>query len=141
MKYVFDACVALKLVLSETNSDKANRLFVEHLAGIHEFIAPDFFPTECAHVLMKAERKGTIGPGEADLFLQHLVNNSPILYPAIPLLTRAIEIALQCGASVYDCLYVALAEREGCEMVTADQNLIAATAPHYPFLISLANLP
>ena len=31
-----------------------------------------------------------------------------------------IELSQQFRQSVYDCLYVALAEREGCEVVTAD---------------------
>jgi predicted nucleic acid-binding protein len=42
---------------------------------------------------------------------------------------------------VYDCVYVALAEREGCEMVTADARLLANIQPSYPFLISLASVP
>ncbi len=42
---------------------------------------------------------------------------------------------------VYDCLYVALAEREGCEFITADDRLVRALKPAFPFIISLASLP
>jgi predicted nucleic acid-binding protein len=40
-----------------------------------------------------------------------------------------------------DCLYVALAEREACELVTDDQKLIANLTPHFPFILPLASLP
>jgi predicted nucleic acid-binding protein len=42
---------------------------------------------------------------------------------------------------VYDALYVALAEREGCELVTADDKLVNALQSKMPFVIPLANLP
>ena len=45
-------------------------------------------------------------------------------------------MATQARIGVYDCLYVSLAEREGCELVTADDRLIR-NLPGHP-LISLA---
>jgi len=42
---------------------------------------------------------------------------------------------------VYDCLYVALAEREGCELITADDKLVKNLQPHFPFIVPLASLP
>jgi predicted nucleic acid-binding protein len=42
---------------------------------------------------------------------------------------------------VYDCLYVALAEREGCEVVTADDRLVRSLRPSFPFIKPLAELP
>jgi predicted nucleic acid-binding protein len=42
---------------------------------------------------------------------------------------------------VYDCLYVALAEREDCEFVTADDKLVRRLQPHFPFIVALAALP
>lgn len=44
-------------------------------------------------------------------------------------------------AGVYDCLYMVLAEREGCELVTADDKLIKNLQPHFPFILSLLSLP
>lgn len=37
----------------------------------------------------------------------------------------AFQLSLRTGASVYDCLYVALAASEDCPLVTADRRLIA----------------
>ena len=41
----------------------------------------------------------------------------------------------------YDCLYVALAERENCELVTADDKLIRNLQKTFPFVRDLATLP
>ena len=43
--------------------------------------------------------------------------------------------------ALYDCLYVALAEREHCELVTADARLLNNLRPHFPFILDLASLP
>lgn len=58
----------------------------------------------------------------------------------MPLFPRALELSQLFRQSVYDCLYVALAEREGCELVTADDKLIKAVQPTLPFVVSLASL-
>jgi predicted nucleic acid-binding protein len=58
-----------------------------------------------------------------------------------PLLARAVDISLQSRSGLYDCLYVALAEREGCPLVTDDQRLIANLVPRFPFIVALASLP
>jgi predicted nucleic acid-binding protein len=42
---------------------------------------------------------------------------------------------------VYDCLYVALAEEENCQLVTADDKLIKNLQKSFSFIISLASLP
>jgi len=41
----------------------------------------------------------------------------------------------------YDCLYVALAETEQCELITADDKLVKILQPHFPFIVALAALP
>jgi predicted nucleic acid-binding protein len=42
---------------------------------------------------------------------------------------------------VNDCLYVALAEREKCGMVTADDKLLRNLQPTFPVILALASLP
>ena len=53
---------------------------------------------------------------------------------------RAVQMARQARIGVYDCLYVALAEQEGCELVTADDRLVRTLQPTFPFITSLASL-
>ena len=50
-------------------------------------------------------------------------------------------IAEQSRATIYDCLYVALAEREGCELISADERLVRALQGTFPFVRSLASMP
>jgi predicted nucleic acid-binding protein len=64
--------------------------------------------------------------------------NLPVIYQSISLFLRAFDIASQTRASVYDALYVALAEREGCQLATADEKLIKAL-PGFP-IVSLTSL-
>lgn len=141
MKYIVDTSIAVKLVLPEADSLKAISLFDDFAQSTHDLFAPDLFPTEVANVLTMAERSGKLQSGEALAGFWNIMRISPTLHTATPLLPRAIEIAQQFRQSVYDSLYVALAEREGCELVTADDKLIRAVQPTMPFVNSLANLP
>ena len=50
---------------------------------------------------------------------------TPRLFPSLPdLLPAAFAIASRTRVGVYDCRYVALAEREQCQLVTADDKLV-----------------
>lgn len=46
---------------------------------------------------------------------------------------------LRVGA--FDCLYVAIAEHENCEFVTADNRVIRNLQAHFPFIKHLATIP
>jgi predicted nucleic acid-binding protein len=141
MKYVLDSSVAFKWVVVEALTDRARRLRDEYHQGLHELIAPDVFPVEVAHSLTRAERQGRISPPEASVLLADVLLTCPQLYPYMPLLSHAVTISSQARIGVYDCLYVALAQREGCQFVTADDRLIRALQPSYPLIIALSSLP
>jgi len=141
MKYVIDASVDIKTYVQEQDSGKAVRLRNEYHQGVHQLIAPDIYPTEMCNVLMVLERSGKIKPGESDLFFWHCLSVLPPLFAAVPLLPRALEISKQFQQTVYDCLYIALAEHEGYELVTADERLVRAVQTTLPFVIPLSRLP
>src|SRR5713226_1842344 len=124
MKYVLGSSVALKWVLPEVDSGRAIRLRNEYSNGVHELLAPDVFPSEIANGLASAERQKRIRTGESAIFLNDVLSAAPALYPSSPLLIRAMEIAISSKQAVYDCIYVTLAEVEGCELVTADDQLV-----------------
>jgi len=138
MKYVLDACVALRWVLIEQDSDKARRLRDNYQNQIHELIAPESFSVECAHSLTKKERQRIIP--DARKLWDDIMLDSPGYTSILPLMDRALEISIQTRQGVYDCLYVALAEREGCELLTADDRLIRNFQPTYPFITPLTSL-
>ncbi|MGP0062452.1 MAG: type II toxin-antitoxin system VapC family toxin [Isosphaeraceae bacterium] len=141
MRCVLDSSVAFKWVVIEPFSDKARNLRDELRQGLHELIAPDIFPIEVAHSLTRAERQGRISPPEASILLAEVLLTCPQLHPYMPLLLHAVAISSQARIGVYDCLYVALAQREGCEFLTADDRLIRALRPSFPFITPLSSLP
>jgi predicted nucleic acid-binding protein len=63
----------------------------------------------------------------------------PRLVPSLPLLFRACELSSRTRVGVYDCLYVALAESEGCEFLTADDRL-ARSLPAQR-IVTLSSIP
>jgi len=114
MRRVLDSNVGVKWLLQEDQSDKARRIRDEFVRGQHELLAPDIFTVECAHALTRAQRQGRVTPAEVNAFMADLLTTLPHFHPHEPLLPRAIAISVQVRHGVYDCLYVALAEREGC---------------------------
>jgi predicted nucleic acid-binding protein len=141
MNYVLDSSVALKWVLQEIDSPKADALRRAWQSQLHDLLAPDVFPIECAHALSRAERKNIIQPPQGYRHLINILSTPPQLYSYLPLLDRAFEISSATRQGAYDCLYVALAEREGCELVTADDKLLKNLRPQFPFIVALASLP
>ena len=139
MKLVLDSSVALKVALPEKDSDKAIALCGAFEQGAHELLAPDVFPIEAGHALTKAERRGLIAIGQASILIADLP--IPEFHPSIPLLQRAIDISSIFRVAVHDCLYVALAEQEHCDLLTADQRLLNSLRKDFSFLIDLADLP
>ena len=141
MRHVLDSSVGFKWVVPEPDSDKAIRLRDDYRNGTVELLAPDVFPIEIAHALTRAERQGRITPAQGAIALADVSSLLPRLHASFPLLPRAYQISSQVRIGVYDCLYVALAEREGCQLITADDRLMRALQPQCPFLLSLSSLP
>jgi len=87
-------------------------------------LAPDIFPVEVGHALTRAERQRRISPPDGWRFWQAIMTDAPDLHPHLPLMQRAFELSSMMRIGLYDCLYVALSEREQCEMVSGDQRLV-----------------
>jgi predicted nucleic acid-binding protein len=123
MKYVLDSSAALPWVLPEKDSAKSIQLRDDARNGVHELLAPDIFPAEVFNTLLKAERTKRINVGEAKPLYALIGADIPALQPYLPLMPRAGEIASRHRVALYDCLYIALAERESCEVITADRGI------------------
>jgi predicted nucleic acid-binding protein len=139
MKYILDSNVALKWVLPEPDAAKAVEIRDEFRRGVHDLHSPDIYPIEVAHSLARAERRGIILPTEAWPKLVDVLTTPPDFHPYLPLLPRAFALASKARIGVYDCLYVALAELEGCELFTADDRL-KKSLPSFPIVL-LSSLP
>jgi len=141
MRYVIDSSVMVKWVLTEPDSDKALRLRDDLRNAVHELFSPDIFTVEAAHALTRAERQARIPAGQARTLLVDILTTPPRVFPFQPLLLRAIDISSTMRIGVYDCLYVALAEQEKCELVTADTTMVRALQPTFPFIRTLSSFP
>ncbi len=139
MRYVLDSSAAIQWVLPEKDSAKAIRLRDDYHNAILELLAPDIFPAEILNALTKAERTKRLG--DARILFQSIIAHTPILHPYLPLLHRVGEVASRFRVALYGCLYLALAEREGCELVTADSRFLNNLRLHFPFLVNLTSLP
>jgi predicted nucleic acid-binding protein len=117
---VVDASVVAKWVLREDGSDRANALRDE--AGL---IAPSLLASEVGNALWKAVRRGDIARDDAVAALRSVLGPFDELVPGEALHTRALELAIDLRHPIYDCFYLALAEREAAALVTADTRLLA----------------
>jgi predicted nucleic acid-binding protein len=123
MRLVVDASVAVKWVLKEPDSDAARRI-VERA----ELLAPGLLWAELGNVLWRRQRLGELSPSNARDMLLTLRAIPVRTYALFPLLPLALEIAVTIGHSIYDCIYLALADQEDCRVVTADRRLQNAVA-------------
>ena len=143
MTYVLDCSTAVKWEVNEPDSSKAIRLRDECRNGTLELLVPDIFPLEVANALYTAEMKGNIAPGRFEHRLADILAVGAIVYQSTSLLPRAARIIRQSAGvriAIYDCLYVALADREGCEFITADDKLIRALQHAYPCIVPLSSI-
>jgi predicted nucleic acid-binding protein len=119
---VVDASVAAKWVLPEAHSDRAAKLG----SGAEPIIAPDLVYAEIGNAIWKRAVQGELSVATAVEALATAVSLFGALVPMQELSDRAIEIAIQLEHPIYDCFYIALAERERATLVSADRRLLAA---------------
>lgn len=119
---VIDASVAVKWFARETLTDQAR----EYLTSPDELVAPAWLIVEAASTFWKKVKQSEMLEIHADRHIQDLPLFFARLYPASELVTSAFRLAFALKHSVYDCIYLALAERENIPIVTADVELAKA---------------
>jgi predicted nucleic acid-binding protein len=117
MMLVIDASVAAKWVLPEAASERALALRDEPA----DLIAPDLIVAEVASSVWKYARRGALSSADAATAVELATAPLARLAPVHELLGTAMAMALRHGHPVYDCFYLALADREGATIATVDQ--------------------
>ncbi len=120
MTLVVDASVACKWFVEEAGSAAAERL----LSMGRALIAPDLVVPEVCNALWRKSTTGEISSDQLSDSVDDLVGFYDDLVPTMALAARATAMASTMGHPVYDCFYVALAERLGSQLVTADKELM-----------------
>ena len=120
MILVIDANVGLKWFIEEQRSPAARKILEKGAS----FIAPDIFIPEICNVAWKKVRNQEITAEQG----QAIVSNVPMvldhIVPSSEVAKRAFGLAVQFNHPVYDCLYLALAERESITLITDDAKLV-----------------
>ena len=134
MNLVVDASVAMKWLIDEPGSDAAL-----DLQG-HDLMAPTLLRIEAANVFRTLAAKKILDTDAAtDLF--GLLQQAPMdmADPDDALEGHALELALELNHPVYDCIYLALAERLDRTLITADKKFLKAlaTSPYRTRVVSL----
>ena len=132
MTVVVDASVALKWVLQEEYTAEALALRSRWQDAAELIIAPPIFKSEVTNVLHRRARREELTPDDARDLLDALL---PAVATADPagLYRRALAMAVELTLhTVYDALYLALAESEGCEFWTADLPFVRSVRQQFP---------
>jgi len=121
---VVDATVLANAVADDgADGDAARR----ELRAAGAVTAPDLVDVETVAVLRKGWLRRTLSDERLSAAVVHLQRMEFERVPTRRLLRRAIE--LRANVSAHDACYVALAEALGCELLTGDGRLAAATGP------------
>lgn len=127
MQFVLDANVALKCFLPEELSDAAKDVVLVR-APTAEFslIAPDILLAEFGHGLRTHVSRKGLPPADAIQIWSQFRSLEITLTPSVALVDEALPIALQNMGAFYDALYVTLAVRQDCRVLTADERMTRA---------------
>ncbi|MCX7002209.1 MAG: type II toxin-antitoxin system VapC family toxin [bacterium] len=89
-------------------------------------LAPELALAEGVQVLHKKRQQGRISADEQKELLVDLLSIPLRLFSHKPLLARAMALAHEQALSVYDALFLALAEEFNVRLITADAKLLRA---------------
>lgn len=138
---VVDASVAVKLVLAEEDSGIARSLWGQWQEQGERVSSPPLFRAETTSTLRKRVYRADIdlATGEAAFAALRLL---PVRIIEVPgLYDRAWVLARELNRpTIYDCIYLALAEALGCEFWTADTRLWRVANPQFPWVRTLGDI-
>jgi predicted nucleic acid-binding protein len=114
---VVDASVAIKWFLPEIHSQEASLV----LKSNRELLAPDLIWAEFGSTLRKKVRHKEVTAHEAQGILKDFMRFPLQTFSSKLLLNSAWQLSYESGATIYDSLYLALANNRDCSVVTADK--------------------
>ncbi len=122
---VLDASFIVKLFVEEGGSRLAQSVLEAYEADGHRLIAPAHAFAEVGAVFCRKMRLGAMGEQQFEAALSAMSRRID-LQAIDGLVVPAAKLALQVGVSLYDTLYLILAEKSGAVFLTADRKLCDA---------------
>jgi len=121
MSWIVDASVAAKWFFDEDLTEKARALISTDRA----LIAPDLILPEVCSVVWQRVLKREATVEQAHAVAKALPEILSLIVPSSEILIKALQISIELRHSIYDSMYLALAESRDIVFVTADRKLLA----------------
>lgn len=134
---IVDASVLLSAVFPDEAQPQAQALLRRHVAGQERLRAPDLLLYEVNHALWRAERRGRVSEAQVEQILAALKKLELELLPLD--WEEILPLARQANCSAYDAAYLALAQRTGEPLVTADERLYHTAAGRFSWVRRLGD--
>jgi predicted nucleic acid-binding protein len=126
MMWVIDTSALIRLFVPDGPiPPQAETAFNLASSATDLILAPQLLLAEAGNVLLRKRRRGELSEQEMREILQAIQTLPIRLCEHGPLLLPACALAETHGLSVYDALYLALAEQHGARLVTSDEALEA----------------
>lgn len=127
-RFVFDTSALLRLYVADgpvvAGSEDALEAAWRGDAVLH---VPELLFAEVAQVLLKKQRAGHLPSEQAQLILSEILRLPLQVSGHRELLVQAVVLAEARGLTVYDALFLALAQQQAAELLTADAGLARAS--------------
>lgn len=137
---VVDASVGVKWILPEDDTPRALRIQEQYQDEQLDAVAPYLIVSEVANVLWKRERRGDLSVSVARRAFEQFLRDAPILLDSDAVSNAALGLAMAHRRPFYDCLYLAWALEQRCELITADEKFFHALGPIFPQIRLLKTL-
>jgi predicted nucleic acid-binding protein len=126
-----DASIVIKLVLDERDSAQAQELWTSWLSRSIQPVGPVFLAIEGTSAIRTRAHRKLLTLSEADKAIELLANLRLSYVWNDRLTVRAFELATQLNQpTIYDTLYLAVAEAHDCDFWTADEAFFKTTSAH-----------
>lgn len=124
MMWVIDTSALLRLFIPDgPMQTEAETALNRAASGTDLVLAPQLLLAEVGNVLLRKRRRNELSEQELHEILQAIQSLPIRLCDHGPLVLPACVLAEAHGLSVYDALYLALAEQHGARLVTSDDAL------------------
>jgi predicted nucleic acid-binding protein len=131
---ILDASVGAKWFFKEEMWEKAT-LLMEHVTEEEvRIVVPEIFYSELANTWWRRVKRKIVSVDDAIQALGTVMNLSLERYPDWEIVDIALENSLRFKISIYDSLYLALAEIYLAPLVTADEILYKTCRSRFDFI-------
>ncbi|MGH2459676.1 MAG: type II toxin-antitoxin system VapC family toxin [Chloroflexota bacterium] len=141
-RYVVDASVAVKWHLrDESHEDEARLVLIDYRGGASQLMAPDHIRYEVPSAILGAVRRGRLPADVGATAIRQFLSWGIQTVASGELIQIGYSFSVRFRCSLYDGLYLALAELTGSRFIFADQRLRNNLADSFPLAVWIGDYP